>query len=228
VCYTEWGKEIYLFCYCRNLWRTDPSLVNLETGLKESDPTDPINPYGMSKLMSERILKDTAFATPEFKYAALRYFNVAGSDPDGRIGQSTKNATLLIKVAAEAATGKRDKMYIFGEDYPTPDGTGIRDYIHVVDLAQAHIEALNYLENHESDVFNVGYSRGFSVKEVIDMMKKVSGVDFTVEIKERRAGDPAILISDNMKIKNATNWKPEYDDLEVICQTTLNWEKKLK
>ena len=206
----------------------DPSLVNLETGLKESDPTEPINPYGMSKLMSEHILKDTAFASPEFKYAVLRYFNVAGSDPDGRIGQSTENATLLIKVAAEAAIGKRDKMYIFGEDYPTSDGTGIRDYIHVVDLAQAHIEALDYLENHESDVFNVGYSRGFSVKEVIDTMKKVSGVDFTVEIKERRAGDPAILISDNTKIKNATNWKPEYDDLEVICQTTLNWEKKLK
>ena len=206
----------------------DPSLVNLETGLKESDPTEPINPYGMSKLMSEHILKDTAFASPEFKYAVLRYFNVAGSDPDGRIGQSTENATLLIKVAAEAAIGKRDKMYIFGEDYPTSDGTGIRDYIHVVDLAQAHIEALDYLEKHESDVFNVGYSRGFSVKEVIDTMKKVSGVDFTVEIKERRAGDPAILISDNTKIKNATNWKPEYDDLEVICQTTLNWEKKLK
>ncbi|TET88563.1 MAG: UDP-glucose 4-epimerase GalE [Sulfurovum sp.] len=205
----------------------DPTIVNLETGLKESDPTEPINPYGMSKLMSERVLQDTAFAYPEFKYVALRYFNVAGSDPDGRIGQSTKNATLLIKVAAEAATGKRDKMYIFGEDYPTPDGTGIRDYIHVVDLAQAHIEALHYLEKNESDVFNVGYSRGFSVKEVIDTMKKVSGVDFTVEIKERRAGDPAILISDNTKIKNATNWKPKYDDLEVICQTTLAWEKKL-
>jgi len=205
----------------------DATVVNLETGLKESDPTDPINPYGMSKLMSERVLKDTAFTCDDFKYAALRYFNVAGSDPDGRIGQSPENATLLIKVAAEAATGKREKMYIFGDDYPTHDGTGIRDYIHVVDLAQAHIEALAYLEDHESDVFNVGYSRGFSVKEVIDTMKKVSGVDFTVEIKERRAGDPAILISDNTKIKNAMDWKPRYDDLEVICQTTLEWEKKI-
>ncbi len=205
----------------------DATVVNLETGLKESDPTDPINPYGMSKLMSERVLKDTAFAYDDFKYAALRYFNVAGSAPDGRIGQSTENATLLIKVAAEAATGKREKMYIFGDDYPTTDGTGIRDYIHVVDLAQAHIEALEYLEDHQSDVFNVGYSRGFSVKEVIDTMKKVSGVDFTVEIKERRAGDPAILISDNTKIKNAMDWKPKYDDLEVICQTTLEWEKKI-
>jgi UDP-glucose 4-epimerase len=195
--------------------------------INESSETHPINPYGMSKLMSERVLKDTAFAIDDFKYAALRYFNVAGSDPDGRIGQSTENATLLIKVAAEAATGKREKMYIFGDDYPTHDGTGIRDYIHVVDLAQAHIEALAYLEAHQSDVFNVGYSRGFSVKEVIDTMKKVSGVDFTVETKERRAGDPAILISDNTKIKNAMHWKPRYDDLEVICQTTLAWEKKI-
>lgn len=227
-CATENGVKKFIFSSTAATYgEPDPTVVNLETGLKESDPTEPINPYGMSKLMSERVLKDTAFACDDFKYAALRYFNVAGSDPDGRIGQSTKNATLLIKVAAEAVTGKREKMYIFGEDYPTHDGTGIRDYIHVVDLAQAHIEALEYLEDHESDVFNVGYSRGFSVKEVIDTMKKVSGVDFTVEIKERRAGDPAILISDNTKIKNAMNWKPKYDDLEVICQTTLEWEKKL-
>ena len=196
--------------------------------MKESDPTDPINPYGMSKLMSERVLKDVASACNDFKYVALRYFNVAGSDPDGRIGQSTKNATLLIKVAAETATGKRDKMYIFGDDYPTHDGTGIRDYIHVVDLAQAHIEALDYLECNESDVFNVGYNSGFSVKEVINTMKKVSDVDFNVEIKERRIGDPAVLISDNTKIKKAMHWKPKYDDLEVICQTTLEWEKQLQ
>ena len=205
----------------------DADIVNLETGLKESDPAAPINPYGMSKLMSEQVLKDTAFATPDFKYVALRYFNVAGCDPDGKIGQSTQNATLLIKVAAQTATGKREKIYIFGEDYPTPDGTGIRDYIHVVDLALAHIEALEYLEENPSDVFNVGYSRGFSVKEVIDTMKRVSGVDFPVDKKERRAGDPAMLIADNSKIKNATHWQPEYDDLEVICKTTLEWEKKL-
>ena len=227
-CATENGVKKFIFSSTAATYgEPDATVVNLETGLKESDPTEPINPYGMSKLMSERVLKDTAFANDDFKYAALRYFNVAGSDPDGRIGQSTENATLLIKVAAETATGKREKMYIFGEDYPTPDGTGIRDYIHVVDLAQAHIEALAYLEEHESDVFNVGYSRGFSVKEVIDTMKKVSGVDFTVEIKERRAGDPAILISDNTKIKNAMQWQPKYDDLEVICQTTLEWEKKI-
>lgn len=226
-CATGNGVKKFIFSSTAATYgEPDPNVVNLERGLKESDPTEPINPYGMSKLMSERVLKDTAFAYDDFKYAVLRYFNVAGSDPDGRIGQSTKNATLLIKVAAEAATGKREKMYIFGDDYPTYDGTGIRDYIHVVDLAQAHIEALAYLEEHDSDVFNVGYSRGFSVKEVIDTMKKVSGVDFTVEIKERRAGDPAILISDNTKIRNAMHWKPQYDDLEVICQTTLDWEKK--
>ncbi|MDQ1326304.1 MAG: UDP-glucose 4-epimerase [Campylobacterota bacterium] len=206
----------------------DSCLVDLQTGLKESDPADPINPYGMSKLMSEKILKDTAFAYPDFKYIILRYFNVAGSDPDGHIGQSTHNATLLIKVAAETAVGKRKKMYIFGEDYPTPDGTGIRDYIHVVDLARAHIEALHYLDENESDIFNVGYGKGFSVKEVIETMKKVSGVDFSVEIKERRAGDPAILIANNTKIKQVTSWRPQYDDLEVICKTTLEWEKKLK
>ena len=227
-CATQNGVKKFIFSSTAATYgEPDPTMVNLETGLKESDPTEPINPYGMSKLMSERVLKDTAFATDDFRYAALRYFNVAGSDPDGRIGQSTENATLLIKVAAEAATGKREKMYIFGDDYPTHDGTGIRDYIHVVDLAQAHIEALEYLDDHESDVFNVGYSRGFSVKEVIDTMKKVSEVDFTVETKERRAGDPAILISDNTKIKHAMNWEPKYDDLEVICQTTLAWEKKL-
>ncbi len=205
----------------------DAEVVNLETGLKESDPTEPINPYGMSKLMSEQILKDTSIAIPDFKYVALRYFNVAGCDLDGRIGQSTHNATLLIKVAAQTATGKREKMYIFGEDYPTPDGTGIRDYIHVVDLALAHIEALEYLEKNPSDLFNVGYSRGFSVKEVIDTMKRVSGVDFCVEKKERRAGDPAILIANNQKIKEATRWQPKYDNLEIICKTTLEWEKKL-
>lgn len=227
-CATENGVKKFIFSSTAATYgEPDATVVNLKTGLKESDPTEPINPYGMSKLMSERVLKDTAFAYDDFKYAALRYFNVAGSDPDGRIGQSTENATLLIKVAAEAATGKRDKMYIFGDDYSTHDGTGIRDYIHVVDLAQAHIEALDYLEDHDSDVFNIGYSRGFSVKEVIDTMKKVSGVDFTVETKERRAGDPAILISDNTKIKNAMNWEPKYDDLELICQTTLTWEKKL-
>ena len=194
----------------------------------EETPTSPINPYGSSKLMSETVLKDTAFAFSDFNYIALRYFNVAGASLDGSIGQSTKNATLLIKVAAETALGKREKMYIFGDDYPTEDGTCIRDYIHVEDLASAHIRALEYLEEgKEGGVFNCGYGHGFSVKEVLETMKKVSGVDFPVEIKERRAGDPAILISDNSKIRKVMNWIPKYDDLELICKTGLEWEKKI-
>jgi UDP-glucose 4-epimerase len=199
-----------------------------EVPVTEESPTAPINPYGSSKLMSETVLKDTAFAYDNFNYIALRYFNVAGASIDGKIGQSTKDATLLIKVAAEAALGKREKMYIFGDDYPTPDGTCIRDYIHVEDLAAAHIKALDYLqEKQKSGVFNCGYGHGFSVKEVLETMKKVSGVDFPVEIKERRAGDPAILISDNRKIREEMGWTPQYDDLELICKTGLEWEKKI-
>lgn len=194
----------------------------------EESETAPINPYGNSKLMSEAVLKDASFAYEDFNYVALRYFNVAGASVDGSIGQSTKNATLLIKVAAETALGKREKMYIFGEDYPTEDGTCIRDYIHVEDLASAHIKALEYLqETKESGVFNCGYGHGFSVKEVLETMKRVSGVDFPVEMKERRAGDPAMLISDNSKIRNIMHWEPKYDDLELICKTGLEWEKKI-
>lgn len=194
----------------------------------EESETAPINPYGNSKLMSEAVLKDASFAYEDFNYVALRYFNVAGASVDGSIGQSTKNATLLIKVAAETALGKREKMYIFGEDYPTEDGTCIRDYIHVEDLASAHIKALEYLqETKESGVFNCGYGHGFSVKEVLETMKRVSGVDFPVEMKERRAGDPAMLISDNSKIRNIMHWEPKYDDLELICKTGLAWEKKI-
>ncbi len=194
----------------------------------EESPTAPINPYGSSKLMSETVLRDTAFAHKDFNYIALRYFNVAGASVDGKIGQSTKDATLLIKVAAETAVGKREKMYIFGDDYPTEDGTCIRDYIHVEDLAAAHIKALDHLEaGKEGGVFNCGYGHGFSVKEVLETMKKVSGVDFPVEIKERRAGDPAILISDNRKIREVMQWEPKYDDLELICKTGLEWEKKI-
>ncbi len=194
----------------------------------EESETAPINPYGSSKLMSETVLKDTSKAYEDFNYIALRYFNVAGASVDGKIGQSTKDATLLIKVAAETVLGKRDEMYIFGDDYPTEDGTCIRDYIHVEDLASAHIKALEYLdETKTSGVFNCGYGHGFSVKEVLETMKKVSGVDFPVEMKERRAGDPAILISNNSKIKNIMKWEPKYDDLELICKTGLEWEKKI-
>jgi UDP-glucose 4-epimerase len=196
--------------------------------VKETTPTQPINPYGRSKLMSETVLNDVGTAHPEFKYVILRYFNVAGADLKIRIGQRFPNATHLIKVAAETAVGKRDKMYVFGTDYPTPDGTCIRDYIHVNDLADAHIKSLEYLNNNNSDVFNCGYGRGYSVLEVINTMKEVSGVDFKVEYTGRREGDPAILIADNTKILNNLNWKPQYDDLKLICKTALEWEKKTR
>ncbi|AEA34660.1 UDP-glucose 4-epimerase GalE [Hippea maritima] len=196
--------------------------------IKETHPTNPINPYGQSKLFIEKILKDTAKAHNGFKYVALRYFNVAGADKGGLIGQSTKNATHLIKVAAQTALGKRDKMYIFGDDYPTPDGTCIRDYIDVDDLALAHIKALKYIPKNESGVFNCGYGKGFSVKEVIQTMKEVSGNDFEVEITDRRKGDPAILVADNTKIVNSMGWSPKYNNLKLICKTALEWERKIK
>jgi UDP-glucose 4-epimerase len=196
--------------------------------VNEKSETSPINPYGSSKLMSETVLKDVSFAHKDFNYVALRYFNVAGASNDGKIGQSTKNATHLIKIASETALGKRDKMYIFGDDYATEDGTCIRDYIHVEDLASAHLKALEYLiENKQSNIFNCGYGHGFSVKEVLDTMRKVSGTDFIAQMKERRAGDPAILISNNEKIKEVMKWTPKYDDLELICKTALEWEKKI-
>ncbi len=196
--------------------------------VSESSEQAPINPYGRSKLMSEQVLRDAAAAHGGFKFVVLRYFNVAGAALDGSIGQKFPNATHLIKVASQTACGKRDKMYVFGDDYPTKDGTCIRDYIHVEDLASAHLAALDYLENGgNSDVFNCGYGRGYSVKEVIDTVKKVSGVDFKVEISSRRDGDPSLLISDNAKILKALAWKPKYDDLELICKSAYEWEKKI-
>ena len=196
--------------------------------VNEECPTKPINPYGSSKLMSETVLKDTAFAFPDFKYVVFRYFNVAGASNDGKIGQSTEGATHLIKIAAETACGKREKMFVFGDDYDTEDGTCIRDYIHVEDLASAHLQGLEYLNaGNDSTIFNCGYGHGYSVFEVLDTMRKVSGVDFVADLKERRAGDPSTLISDNTKIKKVMNWTPKYDHLELICKTALEWEKKL-
>ena len=176
--------------------------------------------------MSEQIIKDTARANKEFKYVILRYFNVAGAEESLSIGECNEPETHLIPLVVQTALGKRDKIFIFGGDYDTLDGTCIRDYIHVDDLASAHVAALEYLEENESEVFNCGYGHGFSVKEVIDMVKKISEVDFKGEVAPRRAGDPAILIADNKKILQKTNWKPKYDDLEFICKTALNWEKK--
>lgn len=192
----------------------------------EHSPTAPINPYGTSKLMSEWMLRDLAAATG-LRYVILRYFNVAGSDPEGRIGQSTRNATLLIKVAAEVAVGKRDKLLVFGSDYPTPDGTGIRDYIHVSDLADAHIQALEYLRGGgDSTILNCGYGHGYSVREVIDAVNRVNGTPIAVEEQPRRAGDPPALVAAVDRIHRTLSWTPRYDDLDFIVKTSLDWEKK--
>jgi UDP-glucose 4-epimerase len=196
--------------------------------VREDMPTVPINPYGASKLMTEWMLKDCALAYP-FSYAALRYFNVAGADPKGRTGQSTANATHLIKVAVEAALGKREKVQVFGTDFPTRDGTGVRDYIHVTDLAEAHVTALKWLIDHpaESVTLNCGYSRGFSVQEVLDTVDKLSGTKMLREMGPRRAGDPAELVAENAKIRETFGWQPKYGNLDLIVETAWKWEAGL-
>jgi UDP-glucose 4-epimerase len=195
--------------------------------VREEDPTEPISPYGTSKLMSEIMLRDAAFAHG-LRYVALRYFNVAGADPHGRTGQATPQATHLIKVACEAALGKRGKIDVFGTDYATPDGTGVRDYIHVSDLARAHSAALAYLrQGGNSATFNCGYGRGASVKEVIASVKRVSGVDFPVALAPRREGDPATLIADASRIRATLDWTPRFQDLDTIVTHAYAWERKL-
>ncbi|MBU5636758.1 UDP-glucose 4-epimerase GalE [Geomonas sp. Red69] len=193
----------------------------------EESRTAPINPYGTSKLMSEWMLRDAAFAHG-FSYVALRYFNVAGADPQARMGQRTPEATHLIKVACQAALGARDGVSIFGTDYATPDGTGIRDYIHIEDLASAHLAALRYLEGGgTSDVINVGYGKGSSVREVIKVVKEVSGVDFKVNEAPRRPGDPDSLVAVAEKIRTVLGWSPSYNDLHTIVADAWRWEQKL-
>ncbi|MFN3433799.1 MAG: UDP-glucose 4-epimerase GalE [Sphingomonas sp.] len=194
----------------------------------ETDPTVPINPYGMSKLMTEAMLRDVAAAHP-INYCALRYFNVAGADPEGRSGQSTVGATHLIKIAVEAATGKRDAVSVFGTDFDTPDGTGVRDYIHVSDLAAAHVAALELLvaEPTRSHTLNAGYNRGFSVNEVLDAVDRVTNMTIQRRYEGRRAGDPAALVADNGAILAALPWRPQRDDLDTIVQDALAWERKL-
>ena len=196
------------------------------TPVREDDETAPINPYGRSKLMVEWMLRDVSHAFP-LAHAALRYFNVAGADPAGRTGQSTPNATHLIKVAVQAALGLRNGMDVFGVDYPTPDGSCVRDYIHVTDLVRAHVSALEHLRaGGASLTCNVGYSNGYSVLEVIDTVKRVSGVDFEVRVVGRRAGDPARIVASNDRIR-ALGWTPEHDNLEEIVRQALAWEKGL-
>jgi UDP-glucose 4-epimerase len=194
----------------------------------EEAQTVPINPYGWSKLMTERMLRDSAAAYP-INFCALRYFNVAGADPRGRSGQSTAGATHLIKVAVEAAVGKRSHVSVFGTDYDTPDGTGIRDYIHVSDLAAAHVDALEKLiaAPEESHVLNCGYSRGFSVLEVLDSVDRVTNMTIERRLEPRRPGDPDALVADNGKILATLPWRPRRADLDTIVADALAWERKL-
>ena len=196
--------------------------------LTEDDPLMPVNPYGMSKLMTERILNDVSKAYP-INHCVLRYFNVCGADPLGRSGQSTEGATHLIKVAVEAVLGKRDHVAVFGDDYPTPDGTGLRDYIHVSDLASAHVLALEALiaEPDRSLTMNVGYGRGFSVLEVLDAVDRVAQTKIERRQLPRRVGDVPALVSDPTRVRATIPWTPKYDNLDTIIEHALAWERKL-
>jgi len=193
----------------------------------EESATQPINPYGTSKLMTEWMLRDLAAAGGP-NYVALRYFNVAGCDPTGTIGQSTPKATLLVKVACEAATGRRPGVSIYGTDFPTPDGTGLRDYIHVEDLATAHLDALKYLRGGgKSTVLNCGYGHGYSVREVLAAVERANGEKLTIAEEPRRAGDPPELIAVANRVREVLGWSPQYDNLDTIVKTALEWERKI-
>jgi UDP-glucose 4-epimerase len=196
--------------------------------IDEDDPKLPINPYGASKLMTERMIEDASAAYP-FNYGALRYFNVAGADPQGRAGQVGKGSTHLIKIAAEAAVGKRDHVAVFGTDYPTPDGTCIRDYIHVSDLAAAHVAALDRLTARpdENLVVNCGYGKGLSVLEVLDAIDRTNGTPVRREFAGRRAGDPPQLVASNTRMLDKLEWRPAFGDIDTIVRDALSWERKL-
>jgi len=221
-CCVEAGVRHFVFSSSAAVYGTPASGV-----AGEDTPTAPINPYGTSKLMSEWMLASVAQATP-LRYAALRYFNVAGSDTAGRIGQATPNATLLVKVACEAAVGRRTELSIFGTDYPTPDGTGVRDYIHVEDLARAHVDALTYLRGGgASTTLNVGYGHGYSVREVLASVERVSGQKLKVREQPRRAGDPPALVARAERIRTLLGWCPRLDDLDTIVRSAYRWEQRL-
>ncbi len=216
------GVKHFIFSSTAAVYGTPES-----TPVSEGADLHPESPYGTSKLMTELMLRD-ASAAHDFSYAVLRYFNVAGADPRGRAGQSSRNATHLIKVATQAALGKRDGMEVYGRDYPTPDGTCVRDYIHVTDLVEAHYLALERLrEGGGNLVANCGYGQGYSVLEVIDAVKKVSGVDFAVREADRRPGDPATIVADPAMIKDELGWTPRHDDLSEIVSNALDWERAL-
>ena len=222
ACCVEAGVDRFIFSSTAAVYGTPAGGV-----ADEDTPLQPINPYGSSKLMSEMMLRDLGSAGA-MRYVILRYFNVAGCDPLGRIGQSTPNATLLLKVACEHAVGKRPGLAIFGTDYDTPDGTGIRDYIHVEDLAAAHLRALDHLRTDgESLTLNCGYGHGYSVREVIDTVRRVSGAALQVTEQPRRAGDPPMLIARADRLRQRLGWTPRHDDLEFIVRTALAWERHL-
>ncbi len=221
-CCADAGVGRFIFSGSAAVYGDPPAGV-----VDEDTPLAPINPYGRSKVMSEWILRDYA-AVSAFRYVSLRYFNAAGADLEARIGQRSAEATHLIKVACEAAAGKRPSVKVFGTDYDTPDGTCLRDYIHVEDLARAHIAALRYLgRGGESRALNCGYGFGYSVREVLACVKAVSRVDFPVIEGDRRPGDPARLIANSERIRRVLDWTPRYDDLDTIVATALAWEKKL-
>ena len=216
------GVEHFIFSSTAAVYGTPDTLM-----VTEESPTRPESPYGLSKLMSEWLLRDYA-ATGAIRHVTLRYFNVAGADPEARIGQATPNATHLIKVAVEALCGKRASVSVFGTDYPTPDGTGVRDYIHVEDLAAAHLSALDYLRNNGKSVtLNCGYGHGYSVLDVLKTAEKVAGKPLDIRYAPRRAGDLAAIAADSSKLRQLLNWQPRFDDLETIVSHALKWEQKL-
>jgi UDP-glucose 4-epimerase len=221
-CCSETGVKHFVFSSTAAVYGMPPGGI-----AAESTPPAPINPYGTSKLMSEWLLRDVAAACA-LRYVALRYFNVAGSDPQGRIGQATPNATLLVKVACEVAVGRRAEVAIFGTDYATADGTGIRDYIHVTDLAAAHLDALAYLRGGgASATLNVGYGHGSSVREVLASVERVAGKRLAVREQARRAGDPPMLVAQADRVRAELGWRPQFDDLETIVRSSLAWEERL-
>jgi UDP-glucose 4-epimerase len=221
-CCVESGVRHFVFSSTAAVYGMPPDGV-----AAEDTPTAPINPYGTSKLMSEWMLASVAQAS-SLTYAALRYFNVAGSDAGGRIGQATPNATLLIKVACEVAVGKRQELAIFGTDYATADGTGVRDYIHVDDLAGAHVDALSYLRaGGSSTIVNVGYGHGYSVRQVLASVERISGKRLTVREEPRRAGDPPALVARAERVRSQLGWRPRLDDLDTIVRTAYEWEQRL-
>ena len=233
-CASNFGVKKFIFSSTAATYgEPDFSLTDKAT-IDEEFATTPINPYGMSKLMSENVIRDEAKVNTDFKYCIFRYFNVAGADINytdekltPRVGECHEPETHLIPLVVKAALKRRDNITIFGEDYDTPDGTCIRDYIHVDDLADAHIQAINYLDTNDNDTFNCGYGYGYSVKEIVQAVKDSTNLEFEVKKGDRRLGDPSSLVSNNTKIRRKMKWTPKYNDLELICQSAFEWEKSL-